>query len=132
MQIRLEALDAIVRHARSAAPAECCGMLVGDAADIAEAVSARNIADRPATRFLIDPADHLAALRAARQRGLDVVGFYHSHPRSDAAPSATDLAEASYPDHLFLIVGLGAAAPDIRLYRFDGGNFRPSPLVTVP
>lgn len=104
-------------------------MLVGAGDRVDEAVAARNIASRPATRFLIDPKDHLNALRDARQRGLDVVGFYHSHPRSDAAPSATDRAEASYPNHLFLIVGLGVEPPDVRLYRFTSGNFLPLPLV---
>lgn len=116
-------------HARAAAPDECCGILVGRGDRVDLAVAARNIAERRATRFLIDPADHLAALRDARSRGLDVVGFYHSHPRSGAAPSPTDRAEASYPNHLFLIVGLGVDPPEIRLYRFESGNFLPQTLV---
>ena len=114
-----------MRHAREAAPDECCGLLLGRSAEIVEALPARNIADQPASRFLIDPQDHITGRREARARGLDVVGFYHSHPRSDAVPSATDLAEASYPGHLFLIVGLGSEPPDVRLYRFDAGNFLP-------
>jgi desampylase len=130
-------IAAVVRHARAEAPRECCGILVGAGDRIDEAVAARNIADRPATRFLIDPKDHLAALKAARRRGLDVVGFYHSHPRSPADPSATDLSEASYPNHLFLIVGLGGRGADVvdgadvRLFRFASGNFLPVPFVTV-
>jgi proteasome lid subunit RPN8/RPN11 len=118
-------IDAVLSHARAVAPDECCGMLVGAGDRIDAAVPARNVAERPASRFLIEPRDHLAALREARARGLDVIGFYHSHPRGDAVPSATDLAEASYPDHLFLIVGLGVEPPDVRLYRFAAGNFLP-------
>jgi desampylase len=128
-------IDDVVAHARAAQPNECCGILVGSAGRVDEAWRARNIAERPATRFLIDPADHLTALKDARRRGLDVVGFYHSHPRSSAEPSSTDLAEASYPDHLFLIVGGDAgrsAAGEVRLYRFADGNFRLTSFVRVP
>jgi proteasome lid subunit RPN8/RPN11 len=129
--LKAEAVEAIVAHARAAAPDECCGMLIGLADRVDAAAPARNIADRPATRFLIDPKAHLDALRDARRCGLDVIGFYHSHPRSAAVPSETDVAEASYPDHLYLIVGLGAEAVDVRLYRYASRNFLPVPFVTV-
>ena len=124
-------IDQIVQHARAAAPEECCGILIGRGDGVNAAVAARNIADRPTARFLIDPKNHLDALRDARRRGLDVVGFYHSHPRSAAEPSPVDVAEASYPNHLFLIVGLGTPRPDVRLYRFADGNFLAVPFVTV-
>ena len=114
--------DAVVAHAREAAPAECCGMLVGSPGAITSAVRARNLSDHP-SRFLIDPKDHIQARRDARAAGLDVIGFYHSHPHSAAAPSATDAAEAAYPNHLYLIVGLKGEAADLRLYRFTGETF---------
>jgi proteasome lid subunit RPN8/RPN11 len=114
--------DAIVAHAREEAPAECCGMLVGSAGTITSAVRARNVAGEP-SRFLIDPVDHIRARRDARDAGLDVVGFYHSHPHSAPAPSETDLAEATYPNHLYVIVGLKGEAADVRVYRFTGTAF---------
>ncbi len=114
--------DAVVAHAREAAPRECCGLLVGSGGAIVSAVRARNLADR-ASRFLIDPRDHINARRAARDQGLDVVGFYHSHPHSAPEPSPSDLAEASYPNHLYLIVGLAGEAAELRLYRFTGEKF---------
>ncbi len=104
-------------------------MLIGRSDEVVEAVPARNAADRP-TRFLIDPQDHFDAIRSARSRQLEVVGYYHSHPHSPARPSATDLAEATYPDHLSLIVSLCEEPPDLRLYRFDGRNFLEEPFVT--
>ena len=125
-----DAVAAIVAHARAQAPAECCGVLIGRDGHVVDAVPARNAADRP-TRFLIDPQDHFAAIRLARQRQLDVVGYYHSHPRSAAEPSETDVAEANYPDHLALIVSLALEPPDVRLYRFDGRNFLEEPFVTT-
>ena len=129
--IRQEAIDVIVAHARAEAPAECCGMLVGRDASIDEAVRAKNIAARP-TRFLIDPKDHIDARRAARGRGLDVLGFYHSHPHSPAWPSPTDVTEAAYPDSVYLIVSLEAAAEDTRLFRIGHGEAIELPLVPIP
>jgi proteasome lid subunit RPN8/RPN11 len=114
--------DAIVAHARDAAPVECCGMLIGSAGTVTAAVRARNIAAEP-SRFLIDPIDHIQARREARDAGLDVVGFYHSHPHSAPVPSETDLAEATYPNHLYVIVGLEGEAADVRVYRFTGTAF---------
>ena len=123
MILRRAALDAVISHARATAPAECCGVLIGASDVVIDVRPARNLAIDPA-RFLIDPKDHIDARRDARARNLDVVGFYHSHPRSAAVPSPTDLAEASYPDHLYLIVGLVEETPDVRLYRLTGGSFQ--------
>ena len=119
---------AIVAHARSAAPDECCGLLLGTADTISEARPARNIAADVRRRYLIDPVDHLAAIREARQRSLEVVGAYHSHPRSGAMPSATDAAEA-FGAFLFVIVGLQAEPPEIRAWTWEEGNFTAVPLV---
>ena len=83
------------------------------------------------TKYLVDPQDHFDALRDARGRGLEIVGFYHSHPRTQAAPSETDRGEASYPGHLYLIVSLAGEAADVRLFRFAGGNFTEVQFVTV-
>ena len=131
MTLARAARAAAVAHARAAAPNECCGLLLGLGEDIVEAVRARNIADDPAKRFLIDPADHVAGRRDARQRGLDVVGFYHSHPASPPEPSARDLAEFTYPGHLYAIVSLRAEPAEVSLFRFDEGNFRRVSFVTV-
>ena len=131
LTIARPSLDVIIAHARETAPAECCGLLLGGRDQIVEAVRTRNIAG-DASRFVVDPKDHIDGRRKARRRGLDVVGFYHSHPSSPADPSATDLAEASYPDHFYLIVSLAGAAPDVRLFRLDEGNFLPLPFVIVP
>jgi proteasome lid subunit RPN8/RPN11 len=104
-------------------------MLVGAGTSVEEAVPARNIADK-VTRFLIDPQDHIDAIRRARAEGLAVLGFYHSHPHSPAEPSDTDRAEAAYPENLYLIVSLAQDRPELRLYRLTDGNFRELAFVT--
>ena len=124
-------IDDVVAHAHEAAPAECCGLLLGDRNLVVAAARTRNTANDPTRRFEVDPQDHIDARRDARGRGLAVLGFYHSHPRSPAEPSPTDLAEASYPDHLYLIVSLAAAPPNLGLFRLEAGNFQPTAFVTV-
>jgi proteasome lid subunit RPN8/RPN11 len=129
--VKAEVRGAIVAHAREAAPLECCGLLIGQGDEIVEAIRARNVADAPATRFVIDPADHFAARRAARAQGLDVIGFYHSHPATPPAPSARDAAEFTYAGYLYAIVSLTGRDAEIGLFRLDDGNFRRVSLVTV-
>jgi proteasome lid subunit RPN8/RPN11 len=124
-------VTAMMRHAREVAPDECCGLLLARGDEIVEAVPARNIAEQPAVRFVIDPQDHFSARREARTRGLEVVGFYHSHPRSPAQPSARDRDEFAYPGHLYAIVSLRSEPAEVSLFRFDAGNFQRVPFVTV-
>ncbi len=120
--------SAIVAHAQDSWPEECCGLLLGSADAIHEHVPAQNRAAERVRRYLIAPADHFAAIRRARARGLDVVGAYHSHPSGPAAPSQTDLDE-SFTDFLFLIVGLHQAEPTLTAWERCGGNFGPVTLV---
>jgi len=128
--IRRAAAEAILAHARAALPDESCGLLIGTASCIETAHPARNLEASP-TRFLVDPRDHVVAQRSARANGRQVIGVYHSHPGAAASPSRRDLAEASYREYLYLIVGL-VEAPDVRLFTLEAGNFRELPLVTVP
>ena len=120
----------MLAHARQAAPRECCGLLVGKGESIVRSVRARN-RDAKATRYLIDPDDHFAAIRGARADGLEVIGAYHSHPSSEAVPSPTDIAEASSgSDFVYVIVSM--ITNDVRAYRIAGGAFEPLALSPQP
>ncbi len=123
--------DRLIAHAREESPRECCGLLLGRGDELAEVRRARNVASSPATRFVIDPKDHIDARRDGRSRGLEILGFYHSHPHGAAMPSATDVAEAAYPGSMYAIIGLGAEVPEVRVFEFADGNFHERPLVTV-
>jgi len=98
-------LRGISAHARDAWPDECCGLLVGTAVAIELACPARNLHAESRTRYLVDPADHFAAIRSARAIGLEVVGAYHSHPAGRPRPSATDCAEAQAGAFVYVIAG---------------------------
>ena len=122
---------AIITHAREAQPNECCGLLLGTPTHVAAAVRARNLAEDPTRRYLIDPQDHLNAIRLARQRGDQVVGAYHSHPSSNAAPSSTDAAQG-FSQFLWVIAGLGTEPPELTAWTWSDGNFAAVALVRVP
>jgi proteasome lid subunit RPN8/RPN11 len=120
-------------HAQAESPRECCGLLIGIAGHVVEARRAPNLSGDP-NRFLLDPQAHVEALRDARRRALQVVGFYHSHPHSQAVPSPRDLADALYPDHLHAIVSLLGDAIETRVYhvRPDGYDEVPIEPLTTP
>ena len=127
MRIRRAAADAIVDHARADAPLECCGLLVGSPNSVEEACRAANTRNSPVA-FMVDPAAHFAAIRRARAAGLAVVGAYHSHPRSPAMPSPTDIRESADSELVHLIVSLAGPEPVLRAFRIRGGGAIEVPL----
>ena len=122
MRIRRTVVDGLIAHARDSAPNECCGLLVGAAAEIVEAVRTRNIEEGP-VRYRVDPHEHIALMKRLRGSNHTIVGAYHSHPRSPAIPSASDLSEAFYPDFVYVIVSLESDdRPDCRAWRIRNGT----------
>jgi proteasome lid subunit RPN8/RPN11 len=130
MEIPGRILDAILSHARAELPNECCGLLIGSGLTIEDLLPARNLEASP-TSYVIDPIDHFAAIKTARASGRRVVGAYHSHPATPAVPSARDLAEASVPDFVYLIVSLAETNSDdsVRAYRLAEGRATPLTIV---
>jgi len=111
----------IVAHARTSAPEEACGILVGRRTETGFAVlraePCRNVHPGDRTRrFLIDPERQLAVQREARQQGLAIVGFYHSHPGGRAELSEHDRAQA-HPWTPMLIVALRGGRVEARAWR---------------
>lgn len=94
----------LLAHAASAHPLECCGLLLGSDQEIETAQACANVADDPATGFEIDPAALIAAERAMRQGGPQLIGHYHSHPNGRSEPSPRDAASAAADGRLWLII----------------------------
>ena len=97
-------------HGQSGYPHETCGVLLGRFAEgpveVLEAHACGNAnTDRAADRYRIEPQDQLRIEKQARARGLDVVGYYHSHPDHPSQASATDLAQ-SWEGVLYLILAV--------------------------
>jgi len=108
-------------HGEEAWPHECCGALLGRAIQgggpdgwqvesLMRTTNAR--ADSAHNRYEIAPADLAGIVLEARNRGLEIAGFYHSHPDHPAQPSSTDLAEAHWLGCSYVIteVAQGRAA----------------------
>ncbi|SRR5581483_1728446 len=99
-------------HARDGAPQEVCGLLAGRATasgdrEVLHAFPVRNAHPRPVGEYQLDPQEQLRlTLRIEDEMGLEVVGFYHSHPAGPARLSATDAARASWPGASYLLVHL--------------------------
>jgi len=94
--------EALRRHGEEAYPNECCGVLLGrfedDGARIVTSIArcANTRTDSAHNRYSIDPRELVRIQREARERGEDIVGFYHSHPDHPAQWSVTDFAEAHW------------------------------------
>ena len=101
LKLNEQVYDAIRRHGEETYPDECCGVLLGRSADevneVEDSVRAGNIrTDSARNRYQIAPQELVKIQRQGRERGLDIVGFYHSHPDHPAQWSKTDFAEAHW------------------------------------
>ena len=106
MRIDQRSRDAIVEHARRDAPNECCGVIATRAGTVVGVHPAANIAASP-FRFEIDSLELLRLVTAIEDAGDELGGIYHSHTRSEAYPSQTDVNfAAGWPGVEWLIVGL--------------------------
>ena len=112
---------AILQAAAEAHPNECCGLLLGQGALVEAAVPAANVHAEPLRHFEIDPAALIAAHKAARAGGPQVLGYFHSHPNGLARPSATDAASASGDGRIWAI----AAGGMVTLWRDGPSGFEP-------
>jgi proteasome lid subunit RPN8/RPN11 len=106
-------IDEIRRHGASDYPYECCGLLLGSfepdgTKGVTETYAISNAREEEAkrNRFLIKPEELLRGEQYARDKKLEVVGFYHSHPDSPAVPSQYDL-EHAWPTYSYIIVNTG-------------------------
>lgn len=101
LQISEKLYGSLRAHGESTYPHECCGILLGKTTEagveVAALLQAGNTrTDSAHNRYHIDPRELIQAQREGRKLGLDIVGFYHSHPDHPAQWSATDFAEAHW------------------------------------
>ena len=132
LKLTSEHLEAIRQHAARDYPSECCGILFGKSdngsKEVIEVVPMSNARHDPAraqevlpleqpgreserNRFLIDPLEQLKVEKDARARGLDVLGYYHSHPDHPARPSDYD-REHAWPWYSYVIVSVDRGKPN--------------------
>jgi proteasome lid subunit RPN8/RPN11 len=101
LKIRRKEFEALRQHGEETYPHECCGVLLGQMGDGVRTVSSvaragNTRTDSAHNRYNLDPKDLIRIQREGRERGEDILGFYHSHPDHPAQWSQTDLAEAHW------------------------------------
>jgi proteasome lid subunit RPN8/RPN11 len=114
MSLRLEAgvNESIRAHGAETYPHECCGALYGRDGAIAATYALPNTTEEgPRRRFLVRPQDYREAERRATELGLELLGFYHSHPDHPARPSQYDLDHA-WPFFSYIIVSVREGTPE--------------------
>jgi proteasome lid subunit RPN8/RPN11 len=116
----------LTRHAQSGFPREICGAVLGRADErgrhVLRLVPGRNVHADPCASFELDPAAVVSAARTARHAGVELLGFYHSHPDRPALPSTADRA-CGWNGFLTVIVAVdGRGRTRMRGYRSQRGD----------
>ncbi len=117
MRIAQSLIEEIVAHAREDLPNECCGLVGGRDGEASEVIRVANAAASP-LRYEMDPQGQYNALKAIEGGGGELLAIYHSHTKSAAYPSQTDLNQAvAWPEQIYLIVSLAEPdAPEVKGY----------------
>jgi len=129
MRIPQRLVDEIVAHAREDFPNECCGMVGGLDGEARTVYRAANAEASP-LRYSIDASEQFRLMKTIEEAGEDLVGIYHSHTKSAAYPSQTDVNLAGWPDAVYLIASLAdAEAPEIMGFWIRDGEISDAELV---
>lgn len=138
MVVRIERqfIDEMVAHARRDLPNECCGLLAGQDGHVLKLYRMTNVEASP-FRFSMDPREVAQVDKEAGDHDWDLMAIYHSHVRSPAYPSDTDVRIAGgtselWPDVRYILISLmDAAKPQVRIFQIKGGVITEEPLQVV-
>jgi len=122
LEIPRKFLEAMVQHCLREAPLECCGLLGGIAPRVSSFHPLGNAAASE-TRYDADPRDLIEAVLALRERKAEILAIYHSHPRWEAVPTRTDLAENHYGTVPRIIVSLLGDTPTVRAWQLAADSY---------
>jgi proteasome lid subunit RPN8/RPN11 len=129
VRISSRLVDEIVTHAREDLPNECCGMVGGVEGEARTVYRAENAEGSP-LRYSIGAKEQFRLMREIEAAGEELVGIYHSHTKSAAHPSQTDVNLAGWPDAVYLIVSLaGVDGPDLKGFWIRDGEIAEAELV---
>jgi proteasome lid subunit RPN8/RPN11 len=117
MRISQSLIDEMVAHAREDLPNECCGMIAGTDGVATAVHRVANAAASP-LRYEMDPQEQYDVWKAIENDGKELLAIYHSHTKSAAYPSQTDVNQAvAWPEQIYVIVSLqDPDAPDVKAY----------------
>ena len=114
-------VEEIIAHVQSEAPLEAGGLLAGHGTSV-ERVYAMKNADQSEVTYRLDPEEQYRVFVEIEDCDRELIGIYHSHPKSQAYPSPRDVDMAYYPEAIYLIVSLtGDGSPEMRAFRIQNG-----------
>ena len=135
-QIERRFINEMVAHAKEDLPNECCGILAGQDDQVLKLFRMTNVEASP-FRFSMDPKEIVQVDTEASDNGWDLLAIYHSHTRSEAYPSDTDVRIAGgtselWPDVRYALVSLmDPKNPQVRLFSIDAGLITEEPLEVI-
>lgn len=121
LELPRAAVDEMVAHCLSERPNEACGILGAEGGTIVKVFRMTNASASP-VRYSLDPREQFAVYKALDDNGWDLAGVFHSHTRTEAYPSPTDVRLAS-EDVPYLIVSLASDPPSVRAFRIVKENW---------
>ena len=131
MRIPRALVAEIVEHAQREAPNECCGMIGALDGGASSVYPAENEFASP-MRFQIESHDQLRIVNEIEARGEELAGLYHSHTRSEAYPSQTDVNLAEWwPGVTWVICSLAGSEPDVRAFAIEDGKVEEVEIVVA-
>jgi proteasome lid subunit RPN8/RPN11 len=104
-------LSEIEEHGRGEGPNEACGILAGRENKVERVYPCKNVSANPTSRYVIAPEQLLDVFNDVADRGLEILGFYHSHPSGPGGPSNIDRSTATWHGHSYVILhpeGIGS------------------------
>lgn len=123
IKIKKQVFDKLTEHAEKSYPYEGCGILTGIPGELVEVHFVENkIMDRKRDRYEIDPRDFLRVDNLSKDKGYEIVGFYHSHPDHPPLPSDFDI-EHAWPEYIYIIISVASGTVDtIKAWKLNPEN----------
>jgi proteasome lid subunit RPN8/RPN11 len=128
-QIAYAVTRQIADHAQNDYPNEVCGLLVGRGNHIQKAIPITNTSPTPRTAYVLHAGEQLNTLLEIDEDNFDWIGVYHSHPTSPPIASQTDIALATDPSLVHVIISLQHTKPQLKAWRIDAHQAEPIDLI---
>lgn len=131
IKINRIAVNQIINQAKEHLPIECCGILAGtqdgDVVEVTDLYPMTNI-DQSPEHFSLDPQEQFKVYYEIREKGLKMLGNYHSHPVTPSRPSQEDIRMAYDPKAIYMIISLQEAVPVLKAFNIRAGEYTEIPL----
>ena len=128
--IKRDVLNQIIAHAKGELPNEACGYLAGSDGAVTLGYPLTNV-DHSPEHFSFDPAEQFKTVKDARNKGLQILANYHSHPETPSRPSQEDIRLAFDPDISYVIISLALPEANVKSFRIVNGQVEKEDIEVV-